>query len=216
LVCNRCGIDKELIKFYSQKKYSKKRGDWIYYHPECKECTKEKFGIWRKENPEKRQAQQHKYDIKPATRKLRAKNDVVYRKQGKRKAWWRNNPEKLRGYRESRHYKKHDVSNAEWTECKTFFNFRCAYCGTTLEKHKKQFNQDFHKEHINHDGDNDLSNCVPSCKICNSEKGTFTLEEWYNKNNPKFRSERLDLINFWKEGLFIDFLDEIKELEINR
>jgi hypothetical protein len=212
-ICSWCNIEKPLTEFYFQKKHSKKRGDWIYYHPECKQCTKDQFGIWRKENPEKRAAQQHKYDVKPTTRKLRAKNDAIYRKQGKRREWQRNNPEKLKEYRENRYHKKHDISSTEWAECKAVFNYRCAYCGMTFEEHKKRFNQNLHQEHIIHNGENDLSNCVPSCKICNSEKGTFTLEEWYNKDNPKFKPERLDLINFWREGLFLDFLDDIKELK---
>ncbi|KMY49649.1 hypothetical protein [Peribacillus loiseleuriae] len=54
-----------LSNFYSQKKYSKKRGDWIYYNPEYKECTgrrarrhridnlehvKHVKGVWHKKN----------------------------------------------------------------------------------------------------------------------------------------------------------------------
>jgi hypothetical protein len=56
---------------------------------------------------------------------------------------------------------------------------------------------DFHKEHIDDDGANDLSNCVPSCKLCNSYKHQYIFDDWYNKNNPNFNQDRLNKIIKW-------------------
>lgn len=46
-------------------------------------------------------------------------------------------------------------------------------------------------------GANDLSNCVPACNSCNSQKWTFTLDQWYTTINPDFTLERLKKIKQW-------------------
>jgi hypothetical protein len=56
---------------------------------------------------------------------------------------------------------------------------------------------DFHKEHVLHDGANDLSNCIPSCKTCNSSKHTENLEVWYTKDKSIFSKDRLNRIHKW-------------------
>ncbi len=109
-------------------------------------------------------------------------------------------------------HKKHEITKNEWELCKEYFVYKCAYCGLPIEEHYNQYKgeirlTDFHKEHVNHDGSNDLSNCIPSCKNCNSEKHTSTLEEWYNKENENFTEERLEKILNWLNNDYIKYLD---------
>jgi NAD-dependent DNA ligase len=56
---------------------------------------------------------------------------------------------------------------------------------------------DFHKEHVEHNGNNDITNCVPSCKSCNSSKHVSDLEEWYTPDNSIYCEQRLIKIKHW-------------------
>jgi hypothetical protein len=67
----------------------------------------------------------------------------------------------------------------------------------TEKEHRKINKQDLHKEHLIDCGRNDLKNCVPSCKSCNSEKHTDSLNNWYNSNNPKYTVEKYLKIYLW-------------------
>ena len=69
-------------------------------------------------------------------------------------------------------------------------------------------NIDLHKEHVDHNGANDLSNCVPACQSCNSSKWEFDFNDWYCPNNPVFTQERYEKIVKWLEE---DFLIYIKK-----
>ncbi len=66
-----------------------------------------------------------------------------------------------------------------------------------LNEHLLTYNETLHKEHVDHEGSNKLNNCVPGCKYCNSSKKDFSLEDWYDENNPNFNQERLDSIIKW-------------------
>lgn len=118
------------------------------------------------------------------------------------RVWQRENPNKLQSYSVTRKNKKHIMINKEWEACKKYFIHRCAYCGLKIEEHWIVFRGnlklgDFHREHVIEDGRNDIKNCVPSCKSCNSEKGQMTLNEWYNPSNPKYNRERYYKIYTW-------------------
>lgn len=79
----------------------------------------------------------------------------------------------------------------------SYFDNSCAYCGMTTEEHKNIFKQQLHKEHVDHNGRNDLSNCVPSCKICNSRKWEYDIKEWYDTDNLYYTDERYNKIIKW-------------------
>ena len=102
---------------------------------------------------------------------------------GEYKEWQQNNPELMKKYREDRHLnKQHKIFKKEWINCKEYFENCCAYCGIPIEEHYNKFAgeiklTDFHREHVDCNGENDLSNCVPSCKDCNSSKHNSSLEE---------------------------------------
>jgi hypothetical protein len=109
---------------------------------------------------------------------------------GKNKQWQQQNPDKLRSY--GKQHRNHDISNLEWELCKEYFDHSCAYCGLSEKVHKEIYKQQLHKEHVDHKGANDLSNCVPACRICNSLKHIFMLEDWYSETNERFNKDRLD------------------------
>lgn len=90
----------------------------------------------------------------------------------------------------------------EWENCKKYFNHRCAYCHLKIEEHwiKRNGNfqlGDFHRDHVDHNGANDLSNCVPACKTCNTQKRDFELEDWYSPVNENYEEGRLLKIHTW-------------------
>jgi len=113
------------------------------------------------------------------------------------KTYQQNNPEKMKKYNKIRSNKKHNITKQEWINCKNYFNNSCVYCGITEEEHRKLFKQDLHKDHLIDDGRNDLKNCVPACKSCNSHKWAFTLNKWYSKENPNFTKEKYLKIYNW-------------------
>lgn len=69
----------------------------------------------------------------------------------------------------------------------------------SYEDHFFKNKQDLHKEHAIHDGKNDLSNCVPSCRYCNSQKWEFPLDEWYSEGNPIYNVINKNKIIKWME-----------------
>jgi len=119
--------------------------------------------------------------------------------------WRENNKDKLKQYRENRKVKHHTISKDEWILCKEYFNNSCAYCGLSAENHYKKYAgeykfMDLHKEHVDDNGTNDISNCIPSCHACNSRKWSFDFYEWYSEGNENYSKERIEKILKWIKG----------------
>jgi len=213
-VCSICNIKKSLNDFYKQNKHSEKKGNYIYYNPECKECTKKKARKWAIENPERKRASVKKNRHTENTIMYHREKSKRWRENGKRKQWEEKNKDRLIGYAYfSRMNKIHNITANEWENCKNYFNYRCAYCGLPIEEHyiiRKGITKlgDFHKEHVDHNGENDLSNCIPSCKICNSTKHIFEFEEWYNDKNEIYSIERYEKIIKWLKKDYKNYIEE--------
>ncbi|PAD70567.1 hypothetical protein CHH83_01830 [Bacillus sp. 7586-K] len=196
-MCNHCGEDKSLDEFYSQEKVSSKGEKYIYYRPDCKECCVDKAMKWRGENREAYLESCKRRNSKPAARERIRKANKRRRDNGDYYKWLKQNPENREKYNYDRMNKKHEITDGEWENCKLYFDESCAYCGLTIEEHKEDFNQDFHKEHVDHEGSNKLDNCVPACKMCNSSKWAHPFESWYTNGNPVFNKSRLNRILNW-------------------
>ncbi|WP_186331665.1 HNH endonuclease [Paenibacillus xylanexedens] len=127
-------------------------------------------------------------------------------KNGRQKAWQRRNPDRLKVYSFYRYmHKTHDISNEEWELCKEYFNNSCAYCNLSLATHQKVNKQDLHKEHVDPNGSNDLANCVPSCRECNSSKKDKNMIEWY-KTKDFYSITNLKKIEDWLKGDYVNHL----------
>lgn len=200
-ICSDCGKEKPLSEFYTQNKHSKKRGNWLYYNPECKECTLKRTRKWRADNPKRFLKYNTEYTLKhrtsPEGKAYRRDQVRKWRMKGKQKEYQRNNPDKVKKYNKTRRHKNHNITSEEWTKCKDFFGNACAYCGMTENEHRERYNQDLHKEHVEHNGANDITNCVPSCKSCNSQKWEYELDDWYNESNPAYSISRYKKIVEW-------------------
>lgn len=168
----------------------------------CIPCTFKRSRKWVEENPDKYE-EQKKRKVENRTEEQKEYIRNYKRREGYCKEWQRNNKDKIKGYQAYREmHKKHEITKYEWLSCKEYFNNSCAYCGLPQEQHFRLHygemkNFDLHKEHVDHNGLNDLSNCIPSCQSCNSSKGKHELEHWYNNDNKKFTQERLEKIKEW-------------------
>lgn len=193
--CNKCGewLLCTLDYFY---KSNGKTKDGLF--PYCKNCNKKKALDWQYSNYDHWKEIVSMRDATPQKKEKTRELSRLQRENGYFKEYQKANADKMRYYSTQRHQsKEHNIKEKEWEACKEYFNNSCAYCGISEKDAKVQQNQNLHREHVNHKGANDVSNCVPSCKSCNSKKWEFELEEWYNKENPIFKKERLDKIYKW-------------------
>lgn len=194
-LCNRCN---QWFPCTDEFFYKNNKNNIDGLYPYCKECTKRKSREWVT-NPANKEA------VLKSARKRNAKPDFkikmrMYskkqRENGYSKEYQRQNLDKFKTYRNSRKCKNHNITNEEWKYCKEYFNYSCAYCGISEEQAKEQQGQYLHREHVDCNGSNDISNCIPSCKICNSSKWESDMEEWYYQQKC-FSESRLNHIHKW-------------------
>ena len=188
------GLLPECKKCSSKRSWDYQLDNWDEYYGKVQKLKKENIESYRDYHREYRHVRKDLYDAR-------------------RERFYKNHPEKYREYGDRHSSKDHKISIKEWRSCKAYFKNTCAYCGLAIEDHyftRKGVtkNGDFHKEHKDHNGSNDLSNCLPSCKNCNSLKWAFPFEEWYNDKNPVFSQERLNKIMQWLDGDYKKYIVE--------
>jgi len=199
--CTQCLKWKELNtdNFYMQNKKKPEMG----LTPQCKECIKDKARINGNKNKERLALYIRKWYIenKEITniKSLQWIADNPEHAKEVQSQWQKSERGKkwMRDYTEGREPHLHKIINKEWESCKEYFNNECAYCGMTLAEHLKIHKQQLHKEHKDYDGSNDLSNCVPSCRSCNSSKHDKIFDNWYNESNPNYTEVRYNKIHKW-------------------
>jgi hypothetical protein len=199
-ICSVCNTEKELTEYYTQKKKRKDGSEWVYYNPECKECTKNRSRKWAVNNPEKsleirvNSALKFKRENKERVRIT----EQARRDRGTMKKWQQNNKDKMKQYAFYRTmHKTHEISPEEKLSVKEYFDFECAYCGISEIEAKEKYNNNLHMDHVDPNGANDLSNNIPACKSCNGRKNTYSLVEWFQKNDVGFNIDRLNKIYKW-------------------
>lgn len=185
-------------------------------NPYCKKCEKFKNAKYTKEHPEMHAKAMKKITNTEHTKLVSGKRSKRRRADGSFLEWQRSEQGKAssKKSREKRQYKEHTINEKEWQSCKEYFNYDCAYCGIHIENN--YFTRlgitklgDFHKEHVNHEGSNELDNCVPSCQSCNSSKHEYNIEEWYVQQDS-FSEDRLNKIYRWINGDWKKFYIEKK------
>jgi hypothetical protein len=132
-LCSDCGKWLPLNEDYFYKNKTSLDG----FNPYCKNDAKKRSAKWEKENPEQRKELKKKYDSKPERRLNRKEVSRIRRENGKLLEWQHNNPDKVKLYNEL--HRNHSITNNEWEACKSYFNFRCAYCELPLEEHFIKF-----------------------------------------------------------------------------
>jgi len=185
--CTKCGKTKDVSEFYHQN--GKPVAD-------CKECRKRYVTEWLKRNPERQRQHRLKRNVSERGRAAFKRVNNRRYKEGYMREYAKNNKEKFEQYIEKRKHKKHTLTKHEWIACKHYFNNACAYCGMSEQLAIEHYGQRLHKEHVDHDGANDLSNCIPACRSCNSSKWESELTSWY-PSKPFFSTERYELILTW-------------------
>lgn len=207
-LCSECNDWHPMNEEYFYKNNSSSDG----YFPYCKKATKKRSRKWAKDNPEQ-YLELCRKDNKRKDRRLIFRNSNKRRRErGYYKDYYANNKSKFSEYGQNRRNKTHDITDEEWENCKNYFNYRCAYCDLAIEEHYITYKGevklgDFHKEHVIDDGANDLSNCVPSCKTCNSSKHLSSLDEWYNPDNDNFSEERLNKVLIWLSTDYFKYIN---------
>ncbi|MEM4994877.1 HNH endonuclease [Priestia sp. SB1] len=210
-ICKVCNIEKPLSEFYSQEKKKANGEKYIYFRPDCIECTIERGRINQlKKSDYYKEYRKNYYKVNKEAQRLRKRK---WRRESRgyireyHKNYYSENKEKFANYNKTRQNKNHEISNEQWSMCKEYFGDSCAFCGLTVEEHKEKHSQDLHKEHVVHNGADDLSNCIPACKDCNSRKWVHPLEYYYNEEHHEdFTKERLEKIYRWLEEDFKKYI----------
>ena len=212
--CNNCKKWKimNLDNFYV---WNQNKSDG--FHPQCKECCKKSAKINKSNNKER----YSEYD-----RQYRGRDNNKEIMNERSRQWMVDNREYAKNYiklwqqseggkqyfntywHEKGKQHQHDISEKEWESCKKYFNYKCAYCGMPLELHKEIVGQDLHREHKDHNGSNGLSNCVPSCRLCNSTKHDKLFDDWYNKSNTNYTKSKYNKIIRWTTEGYKDYVEE--------
>lgn len=206
--CNICKKVKQITEFYATKNKKSDGSEYIYYLPYCKECNKEKNRKWAIDNPEKIAEKRRRENITRRDYISQHKKDNREMYSTFLRNWQRNNKDKVKKSIDKRKQNKtYNINSKEWDSCKKYFNYCCAYCGISEIEAKKQQGQNLHKEHVDTEGANDLSNCVPACRKCNSSKWMHKLEDWYNEANNNYTYERLEKINKWLTEDYLNYIN---------
>ncbi len=205
-ICNKCN---EFYPANEDNFYSNKLNGIDGLYPYCIVCAINKASIWVDENRTRHNENKNK------SRARNTDNHHEYNKEFIRHhdpdyylEWNRQNPDKRSKYNNKRSLKNHKITPTEWVECKKYFNYECAYCGKSHSEQLEQNKEDFHREHVDDQGANDLSNCAPSCTNCNSQKWTHTLENWYNEGNIIYSKIRKEKIIKWLQNDYKLYISE--------
>jgi hypothetical protein len=200
--CSQCKEWKvEETNFYLRNKSKPENG----YQAECKDCSEFRSLKRYKTHIEEHNESNRKLRKKPEYQQKERERLKKCRERGLQQDWRIRNPDKVAIYNRNRiEHKKHDITTSQWISCKEFFDNKCAYCGLPIEEHFRPYRGqlqkiDLHKEHVIFNGENDITNCVPSCQSCNSSKWEYQLDEWYNDSNPNYTIERYNKIKEWME-----------------
>lgn len=208
-----CSHKKHWVEMNDNNFYKNPKNSIDGYSPNCKKCDIERAGINQKNNKERAYEQHAKYRKTNKYLKWGRKHGEQQRLSGYNKRYYKNNPEKMKLY--AQQHQNHDISSKEEKAMLNFFNDQCAYCGMTVNESKNKYGEKLHKEHVDDDGDNDLSNCIPACKGCNCSKYNNNMKEWYIKQDF-YLEERYNKIIFWITEGYKDHIEEKPPYKITK
>lgn len=215
--CVICKEQIEYIKFYFKEVVNINGETEYIFNSRCIDCDKKQATKWNKENPDKKRESVRKNGKTVKTRKYYRERQKKRTVNGTTKKYYYGNPKKFLKYTlEHNAHKTHDISNKQWVSCKEFFYYKCVFCGMTEKEHKEIFNEQLHMEHAINDGSNEIDNCIPSCKSCNSSKKKEDWIHWYTPDNPRFTQERYNKIIQWTEEEYKKYIIDKPPYKIKR
>lgn len=205
----KCPICKEWFPCTTDYFYKNDKNKSDGLCPRCKKCDIQETKKLQSDNREAYLAYLKQWKLNNPTY-MTEYNKAYYAEHiekfyEKLRKWEQENPERVKEQNKKR--RKHDITKLEWISCKEYFkdedgDYCCAYCSMKIQNHIHKFKdgfrkEDFAKEHVDDEGYNDVRNCVPSCKSCNSQKGSYDFDVWYCSDNPKWTQERYNKIIQW-------------------
>jgi len=183
--------------------------------PWCKRCSVVRSNINTLENYDRFLQSQVKYRKTEKNRDCQKEKHKRLKAKGVYKNWADRNPEKIKGY--TNKHRDHDIEESEWISCQEFFDYCCAYCGKTLEDQLAENKEQFHKEHKDHDGYNDVRNCIPACTNCNSSKRIKTFDEFFESGFIKeFTQDKYNKIVRWTTEEYKKYITDKPPYRIKR
>jgi len=208
--CTTCWSEHPYTNFYFKETIDIDGNKQYLFNSRCIDCHIKLAGEWIDDNPDKYKIYKKTYDAKEQRKVSLRAGAKKRRDSGEYYQWLKDNPDKVQAYREN--HREHDITEAEWRSCLKIFSNTCAYCGISIEQHiiirsGKLIIMNFHKEHVDEDGYNDLRNAVPACRDCNSSKYIFPMEDWYKKQEF-FTQERYNKIMWWIIEGYKDYIEE--------
>lgn len=174
-------------------------------YPHCHRCGSQKAIQQWKDDPLKHREAHKRYEKTSKFKKWMRKNQEDMKEY--RKDYRKTNKEKMKYYNEQ--HRNHDITENEWRNVQNYFEYICAYCGKTLEDQKKQNKEQFHKEHVEHDGYNDVRNCVCACTNCNSTKRKRKIQELFESGDiENFTQDKYDKIMLWCKEDYKQYIED--------
>lgn len=201
--CNACKNEKPLDDYPKSGKSKDGRTG------KCTPCTHERDRAYREANKDKVRAKQRRY-YEANREEIRAKGRaytkvepeaVKARRRESRRRWAAANPEVRVLHQQRRRARAKetvsDFTNSQWTECVSYFNNECAYCGA------EELLQQEHVIPLSKGGGYTVTNIIPACAKCNSSKRDTDLEEWFSSKD------------FYSEDKLEDIYSYLSEVEMN-
>jgi hypothetical protein len=211
--CTKCSKEKEYKEFYFKDYLNAEGIKTYYFNTHCIKCEVERATIRIQNNREEHLVALKKNNARKKTREIKRENTRKRREAGYFDKFFEKHPEKLKEYYNN--HRQHDITTAEWNACMKFFNNSCCYCGISEIESKEKYKQRLHKDHVDADGYNDVSNAAPACRMCNDSKWKTDMETWY-RQQPFFSEEKLQKLLQWLDEGYKNYIEDKPPYRITR
>lgn len=209
--CSKC--NREL----ATDNFNKRKGSKDGFQSRCRFCEAESNKQYRNKNKEKLSIKFKEYRAKNIEKlnnnrrhwySLNIEHVQKYRQENKERDYiaatkWRNTPSGHAFSKATVIKRRLILKNAgiginkkQWEKCKRYFDFRCAYCGSTIN-----IEQD-HIIPVSNGGKNVIGNIIPSCRKCNRSKAVKNIKEWYLRKDFYLKANADKIIDYiiWVGG----------------
>lgn len=167
-ICCNCGQSLPVTEFYK----SNVNRDGLRSY--CRACSARKVQEWKKKNPDRSKAIAKRTNIKRRDKTRAYHKSHRDKINASTRRIQRLRPEKYAEYERIRKHRQRgnggSYTNAEWNALCARYDNRCLCCGV-----KTKLTVD-HVIPVIHGGSSSIDNIQPLCALCNSKKGTQTID----------------------------------------